>query len=140
MHAHTDTSGLEKLGFLVNKNLCSSKQVQENVVCLVIFCFLLCYKVKVIPSPCISLCTKSNRLWKENVEINLGTAIFSIFFSDSIITLENITTCFWKDCEYWFSNMLKIFIRKALSIQVVNLQLQIYKVTILGSGAFYSNC
>ena len=80
MHAYTDTSVLGKLGLLVNKNLCSSKQVQENVVCLVIFCFLLCYKVKVIPSPCISLCTKSNRLWKENVEINLGTAIFSIFF------------------------------------------------------------
>ena len=105
MHAHTDTSGLEKLGFLVNKSLCSSKQVQENVVCLVIFCFLLRYKVKVFPSPCTSLCTKSNRLWKENVEINLGTAIFSIFFSDSIITLENITTCFWKDWVLIFKHV-----------------------------------
>ena len=79
MHTQT-TSGLEKLGFLVNKNLWSSKQVQENVVCLVIFCFLLPYKVKVFPSPGTSLCTKSNRLWKENNEINLGTAIFRIFF------------------------------------------------------------
>ena len=139
MHAYTDTSELEKLGFLVNKNLCSSKQVQENVVCLAIFCSLLHYKVKVFP--CVPHCAPNHIDYgKKNVEINSGTAIFSIFFSDSIITLEKITTCFWKDCEYWFLNMLKIFIIKALFIRVINLQLQIYKVTILGSGAFFFNC
>ena len=31
-------SGLVKLGFLVNKSPCSTKQVQENVVRLVILC------------------------------------------------------------------------------------------------------
>ena len=31
------TTGLEKLGVLVNEKSCSSKQVQENVVRLVIF-------------------------------------------------------------------------------------------------------
>ena len=36
--------------------------------------------------------------------------------------------------------MLKIFIIKALFIQVINLQWQIKKVTILGSGAFFTNC
>ena len=52
----------------------------------------------------------------------------------------NITTSFWNDCEYLFLNMLKNLIIKALCIQVTNLQLQIYEVTILGSGAFFSNC
>ena len=76
---HTHTSGLEKLGFLVNKSLCSSKQVQENVVCIVIFCFLLCYKVKVFP--CVPHCAPNHIDYgKKNVEINSGTAIFSIFF------------------------------------------------------------
>ena len=139
MHAHTDTSGLEKLGFLVNKSLCSSKQVQENVVCIVIFCFLLCYKVKVFP--CVPHCAPNHIDYgKKSVEINSGTAIFSIFFSGSIITLEKFTTCFWKDCEYWFLDMLKLFIIKALFIQVINLKLQIYKVTILGSRALFFNC
>ena len=31
-------TGLEKLGFLVNETACSSKQVQEHVVPLVILC------------------------------------------------------------------------------------------------------
>ena len=73
---HTHTSGLEKLGFLVNKSLCSSKQVQENVVCLVIFCFLLLYKVKVFPS----LCTKSNRLWKEKCWNKFRYSYIQYFF------------------------------------------------------------
>ena len=34
------TPGLEKLAFLVHKSLCSSKQVQENIVHLVILCTL----------------------------------------------------------------------------------------------------
>ena len=33
-------TGLEKLGFLVNETPCSSKQVQEHVVPLVILCSL----------------------------------------------------------------------------------------------------
>ena len=54
---------LEKLGFLVNEEvLCSSKQVQENVVHLIILYSLTCeVQSKVFSSPC----TKSNRLWKE---------------------------------------------------------------------------
>ena len=51
-------TGLEKLGFLVHKSLCSSKQVQENVVCLVILCTLRLYKVHAFTSLCISSCTK----------------------------------------------------------------------------------
>ena len=106
MHAYTDTSGLEKLGFLVNKNLCSSNQVQENVMCLVIFCFLLCYEVKVFPSPCTSLCIKSNRLWKEKCWNKFRYSYIQyFFFSDSIITLENITTCFWKDWVLIFKHV-----------------------------------
>ena len=64
MH-HTQIPRLEKLGFLVSKSMCCSQQVQENVVCLIILCSLWCYEVKVFASPCTSLCTKSNRLWKE---------------------------------------------------------------------------
>ena len=55
-----------------------------------------------------------------------------------MITLETFTTCFWKDCEYLFLDMLKVL--KALFIQVINLQFQIYKVTILGSTALFFNC
>ena len=51
-------TGLEKLGFLVHKSLCSSKQVQENVVCLVILCTLRLYKVHAFTSLCTSSCTK----------------------------------------------------------------------------------
>ena len=105
MHTRTNTSGLEKLGFLMNESLCSLKQVQENVVCLVIFCFLQRYKIKVLASQCTSLCIKSNRCGKKNVEMHSGTAtwwaIFCIFFSDSIIIFENITTCFWNNCDFW---------------------------------------
>ena len=36
---------------------------------------------------------------KKNVEMNSGAAIFSVFFSDSIVTLENIATYSWNDCE-----------------------------------------
>ena len=48
------TSGLEKLGFLVHESLCSSKQVQENVVCLIILCTLWLYVVMCLPHcvPC----------------------------------------------------------------------------------------
>ena len=38
---------------------------------------------------------------KKNAELNSGTAIFSIFFSDIIITLEKINTFSWSDCEQW---------------------------------------
>ena len=81
---------------------------------------------------------------KKTVEINSGTAIFSIFFlwqynytrEDQHLFLEGLRVL----------KMLKIFIIKALFIQFINLQLQIYKlqfpnykVTILGSGAFFFN-
>ena len=49
---------------MVNESLCSSKQVQENVVHLIISCSLWHYEVKVFAWPCTSLWTKSNRLWK----------------------------------------------------------------------------
>ena len=62
---HGIPSGLEELGFLVNESPCSSKQVQENIVRLVIFCSSWRYEVKVFTSPCTSLCNKSNRLGKE---------------------------------------------------------------------------
>ena len=57
----------------------SSKQVQENVVHLIILYLLLwlvTYKVKVFSWPC----PKPHRLCKKKVKINSGTAIFSIFF------------------------------------------------------------
>ena len=58
-------TGLEKLGFLVHKSPCSSKQVQENVVHLVILCTLWLYEVHVFTSSCTSPCTKWNMLWKD---------------------------------------------------------------------------
>ena len=58
-------TGLEKLGFPVNESSCSSKQVQGNIVRLIILRSLWRYEVKVLTSPFTSLCTKSDRLWKE---------------------------------------------------------------------------
>ena len=94
-----DRTGLEKLGFLVNQTLCSSKQVQEHVVPLVILCSWR-YEVQVFASPCTSPCTKWNRLCKEKCLNKFKYSVFSVFlFSDSIILVENVTTCSWNDCE-----------------------------------------
>ena len=61
----TEFSGLEKLGLLVHESPCSSKQVQEKVVCLVILCTLwFFYEIHVFTSLC-TLCTKWNMLWKD---------------------------------------------------------------------------
>ena len=57
--------GLKKLAFLVHESPCSSKQVQENVVHLVILCTLWLYKVHVFTSSCTSSFTKWNMLWKD---------------------------------------------------------------------------
>ena len=81
---------LEKLGFLVNKSLCSLKQVQENVH-LVILYSLACDLPHHAPNQI--------DFGKKNVEINSDIAIFSVFFSGSIIRLEKITSCPWNDCE-----------------------------------------
>ena len=40
LHIYVYVSGLEKLAFLVHKRSCSLKQVEENVMCLVILCCL----------------------------------------------------------------------------------------------------
>ena len=50
-------------------------------------------------APCKPYAPNQIDYGKKNVEINSGTAIFSVFFYDSIITLEKITTCSWNDCE-----------------------------------------
>ena len=56
---------LEKLGFLVHESPCSLKQVQENVVRLVILCTLWLYEVHVFASSRTSPCTKWNMLQKD---------------------------------------------------------------------------
>ena len=43
-----EKSGLQKLGFLMHKSLCSSKQVQKNLVHLVILCSLWLYMIHMI--------------------------------------------------------------------------------------------
>ena len=113
-------SGLEKLGFLGNESSCSSKQVEGNVVRLIILRFLWRYELKMFASPFTSLCTKSNRLWKENCWNKFRYSyIQCFFFSDSIITLENITTCSLND-----SNYLRILKKFALDKnQKVNVQI-----------------
>ena len=74
----------------MNKSLYFSKQVQENVH-LVILYSLACDLPHHAPNQI--------DYGKKNVEINSNIAIFSVFFSDSIIRLEKITTCSWNDCE-----------------------------------------
>ena len=59
------SSWLEKLGFLVHESLCSSKQLQENVVHLIILCTLWLYEVHVFVSSHTSSCTKWNMLPKD---------------------------------------------------------------------------
>ena len=54
-----------KIGFLVHESLCSSKQVQENIVQLVTLCTLWLYEVHVFASSCTLSCTKWNMLWKD---------------------------------------------------------------------------
>ena len=69
----------KKLGFLLNESPWSSKQVQENFVRLVNLCSLWHYEVKV--SHCVPHCAPNQIDYgKKNVEINSGTAIFSVFF------------------------------------------------------------
>ena len=89
---------LLKVGSLAIESPCSSKEVQENVVCLVVLCSLWRYKVKVFASLCTLLYPKSNRLWKEKCWNKFRYSyIQCLFFSDNMITLENITTCSWND-------------------------------------------
>ena len=47
-HLTDINSGLEKLGFIEHKILCSSKQVQENVVHIKILCSFWLYEVHVL--------------------------------------------------------------------------------------------
>ena len=58
------SAGLEKLGFLVCKSLCSPKQVQENVVHLNILCTLQLFMLHKFTSLCTLLCTKWNSYGK----------------------------------------------------------------------------
>ena len=59
------STGLETFVILVHESPCSSKQVQESVVRLVISCTLWLYEVHVFASSCTSSCTKWNMLWKD---------------------------------------------------------------------------
>ena len=59
---------LEKLGFLVHENSCSSKQVQENIVSRNSMLFVTLLNIGM------------------NIETNSGRAELNAFFSDSIIT------------------------------------------------------
>ena len=69
-------SGLEKLGFLVHESPCSSKQVQENVVCLKILFTLRLSEVHVFTSSCTS-CTK----WSILLERWISTIKFCNFLT-----------------------------------------------------------
>ena len=60
-----DWTGLVNLGFVVDESLYSLKQVQENVVRLVILWTLSLYVVHLFVSLCTSSCTEWNMLWKD---------------------------------------------------------------------------
>ena len=93
--------------FLVNESPCSSKKVQENVVLMVILCCLWRYKVKFF----VSLCTKSNRLWKEICWNKLRSAIFSDFSLWQYNYTWEHYHLFLEDCEW-----LRILKKFALDI------------------------
>ena len=94
-------SGQAKFGFLVHENPCSSKQVQENVVRLVILCPSQPYEVHMFTSSCTWSWSKWNRLSKGKYWKNSSTAISSVFFSfsDSVIASWERHHSFLEDCE-----------------------------------------
>ena len=55
----------EKLGLLVHESQFSLKQVQENIVPLIILCNLWLNEVHMFVSSCTSSCTKWNMLWED---------------------------------------------------------------------------
>ena len=69
---------------------------------------------------------------KKNVEIKSGTATtFSVFFSDSISRIQNITTCSWNDCEQ--IRILKKFVLDKNQKINVQITLQILQKTFFDS-------
>ena len=72
-------SGLEKLEFLVQESPCSSKQVQENIVHLIILCSSWPYEVHMFTSSCTRHFPTEISYLKVIIEINSDTAISSVF-------------------------------------------------------------